>query len=238
MLTGGSLGDCFGNPVENKLPTCQVQRIQRIVSGLSSYKDTGLQRDWFWIDTLCVPSQQVRDPNTRRAVTESMKFITQNATQTIALDSDISLLTPKSEAKEVFIRIAYSSWSSRLWTLQEGVYAQRLYFHFSGKTIDLETLMGKCGGDSPGWELAWEARFPYSELQRYLGNSGSHRVRSEGHCALLLKALEGRATSDRADEPLVIANLLGIDQDMIERKTELSELLRGLGFSATLGDVP
>ncbi len=236
MLTGRRLGDCFRNPTENKLPICQVKSIQRIVASLASNKDTNVQGNWFWIDTLCVPSQNLRDPNTRRAVTESMKSISQNAAQTIVLDSDISLLTSVSEGREVFMRIAYSSWSSRFWTLQEAVYTNRLLFHFSDQTIDLETLISKYGDGFPDWERAARSRFAYKELRRYLDNLDGYKVRSESHCALLLKALEGRATSNEADGPLVIANLLGIDTDMMER-TELSELLRALGFRGILHDL-
>ncbi|KAL2062123.1 hypothetical protein VTL71DRAFT_6389 [Oculimacula yallundae] len=206
-----SLGDCFRNPTENKLPTCLVRRIQTIVANLSPCKDSSRQRKWFWIDTLCVPSQHLLDPRTRRTVMDSMKSISQKATQTIVIDSDISLLTSKSSAMEVFIHIAYSSWSSRFWTLQEAVYANRLLFHFSDQIIDLEDLIQKYRGGSPGCELPWSSHFAYKELRRYLDNVDGYQVGSEAHCALLLRALEGRATSNKADEPIVIANLLGTD---------------------------
>ena len=114
-------------------------------------------------------------------------------------DSDIELVKLSSETKEVFIRIAYSSWPSRFWTLQEALYTRRLLFHFSDKNIDLGALV-KYGDIPQGWELAWRALFPCKDLRRYLdGASHGHRVRSEDHCALLLKELDGRAPIDRAD---------------------------------------
>jgi len=180
-----------------------------------------------------VPSQYLRDPDTWRAVTNSMKLISQIATQTIVLDSDISLLTSQSEAREVFIRIAYSSWSSRFWTLQEAVYTNRLLFHFSDQTIELDALMLIYRDGTPGWEQAWRFHFPYKELRRYLDNFNGYQVRSEDHYALLVKTLEGRATSNIADEPFVIANLFGVDSSGIE-KTKLYDLLRGFGFDGSL----
>jgi hypothetical protein len=210
-----------------------VSSIQRIVASLSSCKGPSPQRNWFWIDTLCVPSQLLRDPDTWRVVTNSMKLISQIARQTIVLDSDISLLTSQSEAREVFFRIAYSSWSSRLWTLQEAVYTNRLLFHFSDQTIELNDLMLKYRDGTPGWEQAWRFRFPYQELRRYLENFNGCQNRSENHYSLLVKALEGRATSNTADEPLVIANLFGVDSSGIE-KTKLYDLLQGFGFSVGL----
>ena len=155
-----------------------------------------------------------------------MKSISQSAAQTIVLDSDIWQLTSSSGIKEIFTRIAYSSWSSRLWTLQEAVYTQNLVFRFSDESVSLDTLVMKSGDMPPDWELAWSVRFPYNNLRRYLN---SNQARSEGHFTLLFKALSGRVTSDPADEPLVIGNLLGIDHDGIEISAELSGFLQRLG---------
>ncbi|GAM38666.1 hypothetical protein TCE0_033f09572 [Talaromyces pinophilus] len=217
-----SLSDCFGNSSENKLPTCQVNSIREIISRLPSI-GSGTQQHWFWIDTLCVPLQYTRQPSTQQIVAKSMKSISQRATQTIVIDSDILRLTSTSDPKEVFVRIAYCSWSSRLWTLQEAVYAQRLLFHFSDQDVDLDTLMRKYGNLPPEWELAWLSRLPYKKLREFLNARCERRCAgSNNHRLLLLRSLEGRTTSDAVGEPVVLADLLGIDQEAIETRTLLS----------------
>lgn len=139
------------------------------------------------------------------------------------IDSDISRLTSTSDPKEVFVRIAYCSWSSRLWTLQEAVYAQRLVFHFSDQDVDLDTLMRKYGNLPPEWELAWLSRLPYKKLREFLNARCERRCAgSNNHRLLLLRSLEGRTTSDAVGEPVVLADLLGIDQEAIEIRTLLS----------------
>ena len=159
-----------------------------------------------------------------------MKYISQSAVQTIVLDSDISLLTSTSEAIEVFTRIAYSSWSSRLWTLQEAVLTQSLIFHFSDQNVSLDTLMTKFDDIPLHWASARSVRFPYKNLRRHLDSTcDDDRARSDEHFSLLLKALNGREISDLADRPLVIATLIDIDQGDIAGSAELPEFLHRLG---------
>jgi hypothetical protein len=164
-----------------------------------------------------------------------MKSVSESAAQTLVLDSDIKMLSSRSEARELLIRIAYSSWSSRLWTLQEAVFTKRLVFQLSDTTTDLDGLMLRSDDVPLSWKPGCCARFPYLKLRHYLDDTlAGYQIRSRDHCVLLRKALEGRRTSDEVDEPIVIANLLGIDQNTIDESEKLSEVLGKLGFRGNL----
>jgi len=227
------VGGSFGNLKENTLPVCQLSVIQRIVSKLCSSKYASSNPQWFWIDTLCVPLAYLDDPNARSIVTKSIRFISQSAKQTVVIDADHSLLKSCSDEKEVFIRMAYSSWSSRLWTLLEAVYARRLIFHFSDQDVELDAWIRQYENRVPSWQMAWCVRFPYRLWRQYLDwESKSHAPWRDEQIHFLRNVLVGRATSVESDEPLIIANLLGIDPDDVDGRLKLSKCMRVLGRTA------
>lgn len=156
-----------------------------------------------------------------------MKSISKAASQTLVLDSEISLLSSDSKPQEVFVRIAYSSWNSRLWTLQEAVFAEKLLFYFSNQDIELESLieMYRITFLDADMKFPWEIRLPFKKLKWY---SDPSRVRRLSHHEFLRKAIEGRATTEKADEQLVIANLLGMDEIQSCTSTELTGFLQDL----------
>ena len=170
----------------------------------------------------------------RRNITSLMKSVSEAASQTLVIDSDISLLSSDSEPQEIFIRIAYSSWNSRLWTLQEAVFAKKLVFHFSDQDIELETLL-KVYEKSPidaDFQLPWQTRLPYRKLRWYLDFLIANRERSPGHNEFLKQVIEGRTTTDTADEPQVLANIVGIDQKEPVTSVEALRFLYPLGIGA------
>ena len=185
------------------------------------------QQHWFWIDTLCMPLTYIQRPEMRLAFARSIKGISRSATQTVVVDPDHSLLSSNSDPREIFMRVAYSSWSTRLWTLLEAMYARRLVFRLSDRSVESDALLPHITAGA--WETAWAIRFPYSALRRYLGSAldfQDPRTRtSDEYLCFLRQALHGRTTSNGSDEPLIIAGLLGIDQG----EDELSRCMRILG---------
>lgn len=168
---------------------------------------------------------QLQHKGQRSAVLRSIKRISSQAIYTLVLDSDIQRLRTDSPYQEALMRIAYSSWSSRLWTLQEAIYAEKLFFQYLDGAVELEILMDKCRDERSELELPWISRLPYTQMRKYLNSRyGRHGRGSREHYALLLKALEGRRTSDVADEPLVLANVLGLETEEIFGGTDRPEL--------------
>jgi hypothetical protein len=156
-----------------------------------------------------------------------MKSIAKAAHKTLVLDSDISLLRLRSEPQEVFLRIAYSSWNSRLWTLQEAVFAKKLLFHLSDQDIELESLTEICRDSllSTNAKHPWDQRFPFLKLRQYLDYFHANLVRSVSHDTFLREVIEGRTTTEKADKRLVIANLLDIEETELDACVELVKLL-------------
>lgn len=136
----------MGNPAANSLPRCQLSRLQQMVDqlcsrswaeqkrylsmfgpkklsaeGASSSKARG-----FWMDSLCVP---VRDENARKKAIRNMRNVYENADAVLVLDSWVQKLDSRSESViEIAARLYLCSWNRRLWTLQEAVMAQNLFF--------------------------------------------------------------------------------------------------------------
>ncbi|KAF5856653.1 hypothetical protein ETB97_007042 [Aspergillus alliaceus] len=122
----------LGNDMGNSLPFCQISRIQALANQLviSSPSDVP-----FWIDTLSLPLDRVA----RRSALRIAKAIFKHATSVLVLDPSISLY-PISSAEEGLVRITFSSWKKRLWTIQEGALSQSLQFSFSNRIVSLVDL--------------------------------------------------------------------------------------------------
>ncbi|KAI3393418.1 hypothetical protein diail_4286 [Diaporthe ilicicola] len=90
----------------------------------------------FWIDTLCLPATK----HLQGATLTDLRHIFSAATAVLVLDPPLYLHS-FSSSQEALIRIRYSLWKERLWTLEEGSTAQRLIFRFSHGMVTLEELL-------------------------------------------------------------------------------------------------
>jgi hypothetical protein len=118
--------DGMGNPLENRLPDCQLARIQEMVNNLDfPGRDLSLPVA-FWMDTLCIPVADKYKP-LRKECIKSMRLIYSEASAVLVLDAwmqKVPLTTPASERS---IRFYTSSWLRRLWTFQEGILNKKVF---------------------------------------------------------------------------------------------------------------
>ncbi len=132
--------DGLGNPKNNSLPACSLQEISRLVNQLPRRTLQQNKSVPFWIDTVCVPVgsaaqkqlalNKVRDPYMR-------------ADHVLVLDNYLRTVNANDcDALEVFARLLCCNWMSRLWTLQEGRLAKRIWFQFKDKAIEPKALWG------------------------------------------------------------------------------------------------
>ena len=153
----------LGNTQANSLPQCQLQRLLERLSSLPEYEDRGIYEHepsdcWyitstyldklhsrgkkkaplFWIDTLCIPVDP-RYTNLRLSAINKMSMIYASARNVLVLDSELEHLSLQSMCpSEVFVRLVYSSWMGRCWTLQEGAIGLVCHVQFADGVIQFE----------------------------------------------------------------------------------------------------
>ena len=153
----------LGNPQANSLPQCQLQRLLERLSSLPGYNDPGIYNkqydSWyitkryldklgssrkkqkvplFWIDTLCIPVDS-QYANLRTRAINMMNLIYASARSVLVLDSELQHLSIKNmRHSEAFVRLVYSSWMGRCWTLQEGGIGLVCHVQFADGVIKFE----------------------------------------------------------------------------------------------------
>ena len=155
----------LGNPQANFLPQCQLQRLMERLSSLPEDRDMGIydykRRDcWyistayldklgspgkqkvplFWIDTLCIPVGP-QYTNLRIRAINMMNLVYASARSVLVLDSELQHLSLKHmRPSETFVRLVYSSWMGRCWTLQEGAIGLVCHVQFADGVIKFEVM--------------------------------------------------------------------------------------------------
>jgi hypothetical protein len=133
--------DGLGNTKENKLPVCQLARIQQLVNDGYAMSERPVP---FWIDTLMIPVRReglpanvaARAASQKKEALQNMERIYKSADKVIVFDK--ALMSTNSErmtCTELGARIMCSVWSRRLWTLQEGSSPWRTVFQFSDRKV-------------------------------------------------------------------------------------------------------
>ncbi|KLU85489.1 hypothetical protein MAPG_04512 [Magnaporthiopsis poae ATCC 64411] len=141
--------DGLGNPRENALQSCQMDRLARLIKEMPYQavpREAGGQaepeerpRYWFWIDTLCCPISLKE----KRIALERIAAVYRRAAHVLVLDKSVFPFTsdgegPAKAAENCLRMVGSSTWMRRLWTLQEGALARSLYFQFKDRPIQLD----------------------------------------------------------------------------------------------------
>lgn len=207
--------DGLGNPFENALPVCQLRFLLKCIK--AAIKDHNLESSGLvWMDTLCVP---VRPEKSRKAAIVAMRKTYESAEAVIVLDKGLLSVNVPSLAEEIFFRIAYSDWMTRVWTYQEGVLAKLIFFQFADRSIDLDELLlvAKKSIVDPITDL--DIRFELERLRPYDLLLPSPRRRRLSHLVSrhklmslddVWKSLYSRSTSHDEDTPVCAATLMAI----------------------------
>lgn len=131
----------LGNPRGNMLPSCQLNRISNMVNDL--YEDSERPIP-FWIDTLACPTE----PREARALAIGrMRETYAKADKVLVLHPYLDCTAHKTLTNvECLLRIMCTSWTRRLWTLQEGMLPRSIYFQFQDGAFDFDTALEKTDG--------------------------------------------------------------------------------------------
>lgn len=239
----------MGNLDDNALPYCQIQRLQKNVNSLQ-YKDiTGKTRtlEYWWLDTLCVPPDKVARSNPIQArlqlfATHKLRESYAWAEVTVVLDSWLSRnMRVEASPLEKLAMIACSPWTSRLWTLQEGLLTRsdRLMFvHDGDRPLNADSPFRKQFGavwarerccviaDTISGYLEVRHIFasgPIRTAEPYRKNQPNHPMallNARPHTLQLffssiINALNVRSTSVASDEVLCLAVLFGLNVENV-----------------------
>ncbi|KAK4228128.1 hypothetical protein QBC38DRAFT_168864 [Podospora fimiseda] len=219
--------DGLGNTKANTLQTCQVARLGRLVKAVeddfnAKSPEQPPVKYCLWIDTLCVPvaprpEDEPVDPERLRIyhlALGRMKDVYVDAAHVLVLDKALMIYEAETRhPAEALLRIfASSQWMRRLWCLQEGVFAQSLYFQFQDGPINPSHFM-------TALENTAKADFRYhhiigdltDEFNRLDNNRLQQRPRNHDFLLSIQSALSYRAVTVPSDEPLCIATLFGLD---------------------------
>jgi hypothetical protein len=212
--------DGRGNLTANTLPECQLQYLVSLIRAVSPDHQNG----YFWMDTLCVPVGQPF----RNVAIGLMKRTYEEAAQVLVLDSALESVSPQTEPEDLLIRVTCAGWMRRLWTLQEGVLARRLFFQFGGKAIELEELRSLVE-DRPN-EIGVRSSLTVDALVCCWSFEKAKNLQSTDLLDLI-RALQWRSTSWSSDETVCLGILLNLDvQQIVETRPEerMSTFLRML----------
>lgn len=203
--------DGLGNVQRNALPACQLRRLGVLVTNVLNVST----QCYFWLDTICCPR---KDRHFRDLAISKMRQTYAEAALVLVLDSSLlrqslSSITPV----EILLRVLVSSWNGRLWTLQEGALADRLFFQFADGAYALNLGLNELDqiiNEKRHWSVFKTINRQFFNLYGF--RSGSYSL--EDKVQALAMALEFRTTSNNSDEALCLATLLELD---------VSSLLRG-----------
>ncbi|KAK5292573.1 hypothetical protein LTR99_010321 [Exophiala xenobiotica] len=197
----------LGNTHENAMPSCQLRRIQALVTAASD----GQSRS-FWIDTLCVPQDNFKDhlKSLRLRAIQNMDAVYHGSSAVLVLDSELISSTSTAPFEEQLARFACCSWIRRLWTLQEAVTGPKVLLQFSNRPVDMmRDLYLRLQHRAGFFTLSQTVLTEMTDfLQRIVlvKDPGSYP-----RITALWNACQYRSTSEKQDEAVILAVLLGLD---------------------------
>lgn len=216
--------DGLGNAKANSLPACQLLRIRRLVLALDVDFDGGVPA--IWIDTLLVP---VKKGLEKRLALSRLFVCYQKAAKVLVLDSDLLQASQSCSREERFLRVFFSTWMRRLWTLEEGVLSRsKLAFQFRDGTVSID---GSADSTYQSLSITRTDHIAQSNLSIYIPKISNDSYQSSGSNAVVAKilpALQYRSTTKAIDEPLCIAHILELDASRLVSIDDVDHRMKAL----------
>jgi hypothetical protein len=123
----------LGSSKSHSLPDCQLAFLQDIADAACSSSKRPAK---FWLDTLCIPLHGAA----RKVALRGANQIYGTASTVVVLDDYLAQASVESTF-DAMLRIRYSAWASRLWTIQEGAVSKRLSVKFANTTYHFKDLL-------------------------------------------------------------------------------------------------
>lgn len=205
----------LGNPAENALPSCQIQHLIQLIKAIGP-SDTAL-----WIDTISVPM----NPEYKRLSISRLQAVYSTASSVLVIDRHLQKVG--THWLEMRLQLLCSEWMRRLWTLQEGRLASRLYIQFRYQAVPMAELLKT--DFKPHIRLDADV---FGHLYLDTGEKTKmHFGKQENINERLLDlatVLSRRSVTIASDEPICIATLLGLSLKEFSSFPTMADIYRSL----------
>ncbi|MCJ1327321.1 hypothetical protein MMC10_003989 [Thelotrema lepadinum] len=210
--------DGLGNPWHNALPQCQLRRICNSVKNLHQSDEPS----FFWVDTICCPRESIE---ARLQAIALMGETYNGANKTLVLDNYLQSTPAASMSDfEKLARLFVSGWVTRLWTLQECVLSPMNFLQFSDMAVDFTwTLI--CLINSSNYKAE---KHVFTDFMMKIRGVWVFTRDSTPFATLqeLSEVVYERSTSVATDEPICLANLLGLDMHQLMKADPAARMKR------------
>jgi hypothetical protein len=223
--------DGLGNPDSNELYKCQWHRLQHLADHIFPADYHGVST-FFWVDTVCVPRAEV-NLEARRSAISRMRKTYYEADKVLVLDSHLLALPAETTSLEFSLRLSWSKWMRRLWTMHEGAVARvgRTFVQLAPGAIRLAQE------SSSMMQSVTDDQSKYSE--RILSSLGAMEAISSWRKCLetrlqndqytftfVWNETKDRGTKYEADRFVVVCSLLGLEAQATLKMSENEEKMK------------
>lgn len=211
----------MSNPQGNSLPECQLNQIQRLVNAATAQTSRLKSKpDYFWLDTLCVPVGDALElKQLRHLCIRKMASIYKGASAALVLSSTIRRVASDNTI-ESSLALCLSNWNRRLWTLQEGMLAEKILLQFSDRAVNYDDY--DCGNIDVSVARGHCVTFPKAAsnsamsdfvilrdfLRDRLFRAQGPVYERVGPLAPVVSMMGARSTSKRSDETICLGALM------------------------------
>ena len=222
--------DGMGNPRANSLPTCQLVYLRKLADDIEKKRSSSTEgkKLYLWIDTLCCPWKPSQAKN--NAIMRLRETYTK-ATYVLVLDAGLQLLTLSTlPSWEAVLWIFCSAWTSRLWTIQEGVLPKCLLFQFKDRSENFNDVKESAWKEATSSSRVLDIITDMVSEIRWLNMFRAPQATSWQKLGLIFEALvnvdfalQHRSVSVAADEALCISTLMDLPIKELLKVPEAAE---------------
>lgn len=128
----------LGNSKANYLRKCQLLKVVHYVSQVMKMDD-GETTIRLWLDSLCIPRGNGLDEARQKAL-KSMERVYLDAQSVLVMDHELLKMPLAPWSLTSWLKFLCSDWMQRVWTLEEGLVAPKIFLQFNDGAIDYDLV--------------------------------------------------------------------------------------------------